>query len=214
MTEHTFAFVDLAGFTALTEVHGDAEAVAMLARFRAITEQALGPDDHFVKTIGDAVMLAFHDAPAAITALRRLFAGVAADESMPLVRGGAHHGTAVRDGDDFFGAAVNLAARVAGHAAGGQLLCTEAVALAARDAELVVTHAGSVELRNVRGAVDLYDIEFDGREHVAIDPVCQMKVPTSGPSVIRLTHDEHDVWFCGLPCVVRFAEEPARYVAR
>ena len=33
----TFGFVDLAGFTALTEAHGDAEAVALLDLFEAIT---------------------------------------------------------------------------------------------------------------------------------------------------------------------------------
>ena len=55
----TFAFVDISGFTALTEAHGDEEAVATLARFREITHAALAPSDILVKTIGDAVMLAF-----------------------------------------------------------------------------------------------------------------------------------------------------------
>ena len=73
--ERTFAFVDISGFTAFTEAHGDDEAVAMLTRFRAITQAALEPGDALVKTIGDAVMLAFTDAMHAVLALRRLFDG-------------------------------------------------------------------------------------------------------------------------------------------
>ena len=56
MSERTFAFVDLAGFTALTEAHGDEEAVATLSRFRAMTSRALDGRGVLVKTIGDAVM--------------------------------------------------------------------------------------------------------------------------------------------------------------
>ena len=57
--EATFAFVDLAGFTALTEAHGDSEAVAIVRAFRDRALHVIGPDDELVKTIGDAVMLRF-----------------------------------------------------------------------------------------------------------------------------------------------------------
>jgi adenylate cyclase len=139
--DRTFAFVDLSGFTALTEAHGDTEAVATLARFRRLSREALAPGDALVKTVGDEAMLAFPGPHAAVAALRRLYEAALADENLPLLRGGAHHGTAVPDGDDFFGATVNLAARVAGRARGGQLLVTTDVALAARDAGEVVTQA-------------------------------------------------------------------------
>src|SRR4051794_23577000 len=122
--ERTFAFVDLSGFTALTEAHGDDEAVATLGRFREITQEALGPTDVLVKTIGDAVMLAFSDPGLAVAALRRLFDDALADPNMLLLRAGAHSGSAIADGNDYFGGAVNLAARVAAHASGGQLLVT------------------------------------------------------------------------------------------
>src|SRR5689334_21582213 len=67
--EATFAFVDLAGFTALTEAHGDAEAFAIVRAFRDRALKALGPHDELVKTIGDSVMLAFPHPQAAIRAL-------------------------------------------------------------------------------------------------------------------------------------------------
>jgi adenylate cyclase len=211
MPDRTFAFVDLCGFTALTEAHGDEEAVATLTRFRGLAASALGPNDLLVKTIGDAVMLAFDQPAPAIPALRRLFNAASADEAMPLIRAGVHHGSAVEDGMDYFGAAVNLAARVAAHAAGGQLLATTDAALAARDTGEVVTHVGAVALRNIAEPVDLYEIEFRPSSDIAVDPVCAMKVPTTGPSRIVLRHADRDVWFCGLPCVARYAAAPDRY---
>src|SRR5262245_51219134 len=124
--EATFAFVDLAGFTAVTEAHGDTEAVAIVRAFRDRALQTLGPGDELVKTIGDAVMLRFPTPEAAIVALRQLVAReLVAREAVLLPRAGAHHGHAVVVDGDYYGAAVNLAARVAGEARGGQLLVTE-----------------------------------------------------------------------------------------
>ena len=206
--ERTFAFVDLSGFTALTEAHGDEEAVAMLTRFREITQGALGPTDVLVKTIGDAVMLAFSDPGLAVSALRRLFDDALADSSMPLIRAGAHNGSAIADGDDFLGAAVNLAARLAAYAGGGQLLVTDRVARAATEIGEVITRVGAVALRNIAEPVEVYEIELNPRSSIAVDPVCAMKVPTTGPSTVHLKHNGREVWFCGLPCLARYAAAP------
>ncbi|HEX5096554.1 MAG TPA: adenylate/guanylate cyclase domain-containing protein [Acidimicrobiia bacterium] len=212
MSEHTFAFVDLAGFTALTEAHGDEEAVATLARFRTITNAALGTDGVLVKTIGDAVMLAFPSPDRAMAALRRMFDAAASDANLPLIRAGAHHGSALAEGGDYFGASVNLAARVAAQAGGGQLLATSAVALAARDAGEVVTHVGPTELRNIAAPVDLYEISFHVSAETAVDPVCAMKVPIGDPATVHIHFGDRDFWFCGLPCVATFASAPERYL--
>ncbi len=90
----TFGFVDLAGFTALTEAHGDADAVAMLERFEATTTASLGDTGRLVKTIGDAVLLAFDEPTAAVTAVVSLFAAMQGTD-LPVARGGLHHGAAV-----------------------------------------------------------------------------------------------------------------------
>src|SRR5262249_57730431 len=56
--ERTFSFVDLAGFAALTEAHGDLDAVDLLDRFIGLVPEALSPGDEMVKSIGDALLLA------------------------------------------------------------------------------------------------------------------------------------------------------------
>jgi adenylate cyclase len=212
----TFAFVDLAGFTAMTETHGDAEAVAIVRAFRDRALDVLRPGDELVKTIGDAVMLRFPTPQAAITVLLELLEReLVVGHAVLLPRAGAHHGPAVGVDGDYYGGTVNLAARVAGQARGGQLLVTTRAAFAARDLGATITHVGSVELRNVSESVDLYDVRVrHGTETVVTDPVCQMRVPTTGDAAIGLDWAGRRFHFCGLPCVARFAADPDRYLDR
>jgi adenylate cyclase len=208
-SEATFGFVDLAGFTALTEVHGDAEAVALLERFESITGDALGVDDRLVKTIGDAVMLAFAGPGSAIAAVTRLFTALA-ETDLPVARAGLHHGSAIEHNGDYLGAAVNLTARVAGQAHGGQVLATNGVAEVARDLGVRVVDLGCFELRNIAERVELFQIEVSPEAAGSvIDPVCRMQVRRS-TAAGRLRHLDRDYWFCSLECAAVFVADPER----
>jgi class 3 adenylate cyclase len=213
--EATFAFVDLAGFTALTEAHGDAEAVSVIRAFRHRVLDTLQSGDRLVKTIGDAVMLAFPTPRRAIDALRVLLRSeLAHPDAVLLPRAGAHHGAAVAVDGDFYGAGVNLAARVAGQARGGELLVTVEAAMAAQETGAMVTHVGAVGLRNIPAPVDIYRVQItDTTDETGVDPVCQMRVPIDGPSAVTLQWAGQTVHFCGLPCAARFAAHPDRYPA-
>jgi adenylate cyclase len=213
--EATFAFVDLAGFTAMTEAHGDAEAVSIVRAFRDRALRVLRPGDELVKTIGDAVMLRFPTPDAAVLALRELLRReLVVHDTVLLPRAGAHHGRAVVVDGDYYGAAVNLAARVAGQAHGGQLLVTDHVAIAARDQGAIITHVGSVSLRNVSQLIEVYDVRVSETQSAVTDPVCQMRVPATGDSAIVLSWSGRSFHFCGLPCLSRFADHPDRYLDR
>jgi class 3 adenylate cyclase/YHS domain-containing protein len=214
--EATFAFVDLAGFTAATEAHGDREAVAILRAFRARVLQVLGAGDELVKTIGDAVMLRFATTTNAASALQSLFEGeIAAPDAVLLPRAGAHHGRAVAVEGDYYGAAVNLASRIAGCARPGQLLVTTEIANAAQELGSVITHLGKPALRNISEPIDLWDVRVapDGSAvDTAIDPVCRMRVPIDDTSAITLQWEGRVHHFCGLPCVSRFAALPTTHL--
>jgi adenylate cyclase len=200
----TFAFVDLSGFTALTEVHGDDEAVATATALQARVREHLAPDDLLVKTIGDAVMLAFASPTNAIERLAQIL--VSGDVGSLPVRAGAHLGPATRVGDDFYGHTVNLAARVAAHAVADELLVTSELAIAAQRLGRTVTHVGATSLRNVGEPLDLYRIGVVGCDgSLAVDPVCGMRVPTTGEHAIGLRCADTQWWFCGMPCVATFA---------
>ncbi len=210
----TFAFVDLAGFTAATEAHGDREAVSILHAFRARVHEVLGSEDELVKTIGDAVMLRFPTPTDAVVALQALLQReIATPDAVLLPRAGAHHGRAVAVEGDYYGAAVNLASRVAGCARAGQLLVTGEVAAAAQGLGAVITHAGQPQLRNISEPIDVWEIRVDAAcGATTIDPVCQMRVSRDDANAITLEWAGRRHHFCCLPCVSRFAASPSTYL--
>ncbi len=118
------AFADLAGYTRLTEEEGEEQALGAVERFVDAVENTLPDDARVVKTIGDEVMVVASD-PAALTDWAVGFQTLV--DERPLPRVGIHYGeTLYRDGD-YYGREVNLAARVAARAAGGEVLVTRPV---------------------------------------------------------------------------------------
>jgi adenylate cyclase len=206
--EATFCFVDLEGFTALTEAQGDDDAADVATRFAALTRAALAPGDRLVKTIGDAVLVTAPSADAGVALVERLMTDAAQEPGIPALRAGLHHGGAVMRDGDVFGAAVNLAARVAAEANAGEVLGTESIAIAARDRGIPVAEIGPVSLKNVRGAVSLFSIALVlGATETPIDPVCHARIDRRGATG-HLHYRGTDYWFCSLACAAAFASNP------
>lgn len=215
MRESTFLFADLAGFTALTEAHGDHDAATTAAAFHDMAEGVMCGSAQLVKTIGDAVMIAAATPADALSTAAELWARIDAEPNFPAAGGGLHNGTAVcRDGD-YFGSAVNLTARIAAYARAGQVLCTREVADRARKSALAtVVPLGNVVLKNIAQPVELFDLELAGRQltQTEIDPVCRMQLAPE-TSAGRLTLGERTYYFCSLECAGAFAEAPASFVS-
>jgi predicted ATPase/class 3 adenylate cyclase len=124
----TILFSDIEDSTALTERLGDQAWHELLHRHNALIRAQLRAHGGFeVKTLGDGFMVAFRSARKALdcaVAIQRAFAEqpVAADGPRIQVRIGLHAGEAIKDGGDFYGKNVILAARVASQAKGGEIL--------------------------------------------------------------------------------------------
>lgn len=212
----TFVFADIAGYTALTEAHGDADAAELAATFcREISEVARARGGKVIKTIGDAVMVRHSDPSQAVmvglTAANEVMAG----HGFPAVRVGMHHGPAIERQGDWFGATVNLAARVAAVAAGGEVLVTAAVKDGAHGLENVEFESrGEHRMRNVTRPVPVFAALHDSRtgEEHHIDPVCRMLV-AEGREVGTLRHGDKRYCFCSLDCVGQFLRDPDAYSA-
>jgi class 3 adenylate cyclase len=209
-TEAAVAFADLAGFTALTEAHGDAAAADIAERLVAVAESVLGAGDRLVKTLGDAVLLTSVDALSGITLVQRLFQACEADARFPDVRAGLHYGSVIRRGDDVFGATVNIAARIAARAGGGEILFTRPVADAAAAAEIRTRRLGLIPLRNLTEPVELFELVRSAAPDRSVDPVCRMMVhPATAAG--RLSYQGIDYLFCSLDCAAKFAAHPDRF---
>ena len=210
--EATFGFIDLAGFTALTETQGDHDAADVAARFAGLTRTALGTSDRLIKTIGDAVLVASATPSDALDLVERLLTSAAADKTLPALRAGFHHGPAVERDGDVFGAAVNLASRVAAEAYAGEVLATDAIAATAADRGIAVVEIGPVTLKNVGVATVLSSIAFMvGAMDSAIDPVCQAVIDRRAAAG-QLNHERKTYWFCSLTCAAAFASNPQWHV--
>jgi len=124
----TILFSDIEGSTELNERLGDQAFFELLREHNALVREQVAANGGFeVKSQGDGFMIAFASArrglECAVGIQRAISARNEARPEQPLrVRIGLHTGEAIREGDDFFGRDVNLAARVAAQARGGEVL--------------------------------------------------------------------------------------------
>jgi adenylate cyclase len=217
LAAQTFLFADLSGFTALTEAHGDEQAADLVGGFCVAVRQLLEAHRaQEVKTIGDALMLRAGDAAAAIRLALRIVHDVGAQHGFPLVRVGMHTGPAVERAGDWFGATVNLAARISAAAAGGEVLLTATTRDAAGQvAGVELRDHGRRAFRNVAAPVQVYVAVQQGTRSssgLPIDPVCRMAVDP-WHAAGRLTYQGVEYCFCSLGCAGTFAQDPSSYTA-
>jgi adenylate cyclase len=151
------AFADLVGFTRLGEAVPPEALEDLANRLSELARDVASPPVHFIKTIGDAVMLTSTDPVALLRAVLALIAAAEKYEDLPQLRVGVASGLAVRRAGDWFGSPVNVASRVTGAARPGAVLVAES----ARDAigsaaGFAWSFAGARHLKGVKGEVKLF----------------------------------------------------------
>jgi adenylate cyclase len=212
--EATFCFVDIAGYTALTDTHGELAAADLLDDFAKLIRTSVEPLGHLQSLVGDCAFFVFSDPVIAKNALMALYTSIADRQNFPVVRAGLHHGSALLRSNRHFGSTINIAARVAAQATGGQILCTKCVAETLGRAEVLdveIKPQGQYSLRNLADPMELYEVILSGTSRqYAIDPVCKMQVDKQR-AVGDLFFNDKKYWFCSLACVERFAKRPASY---
>jgi len=132
--ETTILFTDICGYTEFTEKRGDLSSRAMLQKHNDVVLPLVAKHEGaVVKTIGDAVMATFPSSLAAVKAAseiqkglqqRNLASGI---EDKIHVKIGINTGDALMDGNDVFGDAVNVAARIQSKAGKDQILVSQRV---------------------------------------------------------------------------------------
>ena len=161
-------FSDIEGSTAMTERLGDERAQELLRAHNTIFRQHVGAYDGFeVKSMGDGFMLAFSSSNSALSCavdIQRSFTDYNGKyPSEPLrVRMGLHTGEAIKEGEDFFGRNVILAARISAKAQGGQILVSSLFKeLTEHGADILFGDAQEVELKGLAGVARIYAVLWD-----------------------------------------------------
>ncbi len=162
----TIMFTDIKGSTQLYQQLGDATAYRLVRdHFAFLSERVQRHNGFIVKTVGDAVMAAFHDPADAVRAALSILDEVTAfnrgrGDAPIVLKLGLHAGPciAVTTADvlDYFGSTVNAASRLEQQCRGGEIVLSEAV-LADAAARRAIAGRNAVEdemvLRGLSGPI-------------------------------------------------------------
>lgn len=149
-------FLDLTGYTRLTEERGDdaaadhADRLAQLVR--GISQRHGGKA---VKWLGDGVMFFFREPGAAVLAAVEMVEGVM-HAGLPPAHVGLHSGPVIFQSGDYFGRTVNIAARISDYARPGEVLLTQETRDLSRSPEVTFTEVGKVDLKGIAEPVLLH----------------------------------------------------------
>lgn len=211
--ERALLIADLSGYTALTETHGAAHASEVVLRFNRMAEASIEPGVVIVDRVGDQVLCAGADTHAVLRSALRLCRAVEREPGFLAVQAGIHRGRVVERDGRLFGPPLNLTARLAAHARGGQILCSEPVAAIAREHPGVEARlVGEKRFRNVSLPLTVYELTRVSQltQGAVTDPVCRMQLET-GSAAATLLHEGEVYHFCSMECARRFAEAPELY---
>lgn len=151
-------FVDLSGYTRLTEERGDQMAVrSATALQREAHAVAAEYEGRLVKLLGDGAMLWFPDAGRAVAAAVELVRALGSGGDLA-AHAGVHAGPIVERDLDLFGRTVNLASRIAGAAGPGEVLVSQAVVDAVGEPARF-ERADTAELKGIAEPILLYRVK-------------------------------------------------------
>ena len=151
------SFLDLVGYTRLTEERGDQAAAALAETLTVLVGRSAREHGGVpVKWLGDGVMVHFREPAGAVRSALELVAELP-EAGLPPAHVGVAAGPVVVQGGDYFGRTVNLAARIAAHAVAGQVLVSQRVAESAPPQGVRFVELGEQPLKGIARPVRLLE---------------------------------------------------------
>jgi adenylate cyclase len=149
-------FLDITGYTRLTQERGDAAAADLASSLARLVERtSMRHAGRPVKWLGDGVMFFFPDPGSAVVAALEMVGGVA-EAGLPPAHVGLHAGPVIFQEGDYYGQTVNVASRIAEYARPGEVLVSQEVVDAASNSAVTFREIGPVELKGVGSAMRLH----------------------------------------------------------
>jgi class 3 adenylate cyclase/YHS domain-containing protein len=210
----SFAFVDVSGFTALTESEGDEHAVEVLTAFRALLREICARRGvRIAKWLGDGVMLVCVETSpllATILEMHHVVCTVSSPAQTVSIRSGVTSGDVIlMEGDDYIGHCVNVAARLCDLAQGGEALASPSVMHDLPRWGVALTHR-DVTLRGVEKPITASSIAMPSHDAGgSLDPICG--IPLSPTTAEATAEDRRGrlVLFCSPGCLDTWQLRPA-----
>ena len=150
-------FLDLTGYTKLTEERGDRAAAELAGRLvEMVHEFAHRRGGRAVKLLGDGVMFHFPEPGQAVRCGLELIDRIPR-VGLPQARVGLHSGPVVLQDGDYFGGTVNIAARITDYARPGKVLVSDQVVADTDRLEAVrFEPVGPVSLKGLSAPITLF----------------------------------------------------------
>jgi adenylate cyclase len=149
-------FLDITGYTRLTQERGDAAAAQLAEELGAIVQRtSVRYGGRAVKWLGDGVMLHFPNPGQGVVAALEMVDGMAG-AGLPPAHVGLHAGPVIFQEGDYYGQTVNVASRIADYARPGEVIVSQEVVDASGGAAVAFREVGPVELKGVTGSMRLH----------------------------------------------------------
>lgn len=187
----TILFSDIRGFTEYTDQFGDEAAYRMLQHHNTLLQEQIALyGGHVVKSLGDSYMVSFDAARMAVAsavAMQRAIEGYnRAQEGTKIEIGvGINTGEPVRDADDLFGGAVNLASRICGASGPGRILVSETVRhVVGRVEGMEWLDRGFYEIKGFSDPQHLFEVDWSKTAAVRATPVAAPRAMAQQAAVV------------------------------
>ena len=214
MENRAVVFADVTGSTRLYEVLGNEQALASiglcLGLLRAATVDHGG---RVVKEIGDELLCAFDEATAAARAAMDMQNRVGLQDPVRgeklAIRVGMHYGPVIEKEEDVFGDCVNVAARMAGLAKGGQIITTrDLVEKLPAELRAVTRSLSTLAVKGKSEDIAVFELMASQTEELTT----LATRPSAAPQLrLRLRHREREMLLGAEDKVVTFGRDPASH---
>jgi len=199
-SEVSIVFADIVASTELFDLLGESQARETINYcLHIMSRSVLDNNGQVIKTIGDEILATFQHPDDAIEASQQMHEKIS---DTLVVKGrsinlriGAHHGIVTREKNDISGAAVHLAARMAGQAKSAQIVISGYM----RDMLSTIWKGSSrqIDVTKVQGMsedIELYEIHWKSEGVTSMVPVGNFKDFEIEKSIsIKLTFNGKDI---------------------
>lgn len=204
---------DLAGYTAMTDIHGGASAAKTVGQYLELVVKSLAGESRLEQRIGDQVVITAPNVADLSLTIRRLMEYCGRQHLFLSIHAGLHFGEIHIENGNLFGSTINVASRLMNLAGRGEVLCSAAF----RDQHpephgFVFERRGLFRLKNVFQEVEVFELkdthgEADPLYH---DPVCHMIIDSAHS---LYTYEFQGVLhhFCSIQCLDLFVGNPGMF---
>ncbi len=196
---------DLSGYTALTETHGAVSAADLIDKYIQIAESCLVGDSKLHQRTGDEIMFISDSPDCLLATALKLEENTIREENFLQVHGGLHFGKVLKRAGNYFGSAVNLAARITAKAAAGTFWCSDDFVNSITNKSMCTFESkGNHFFKNISEKKEIFELSIEKVKTNYIDPVCRMLIVNPQNAILHPNKDA--LYFCSSHCLDKYQE--------